>query len=82
MRPEVKDMECFYTLNSEAVWYYYFKKPSCSRYHMLQWAIPKEASHEIISSLRDKQPEVILFSNYNSSRGLVTSHLNPEERYR
>ncbi len=78
MRPEVKDMECFYTLNSEAVWYYYFKKPSCSRYHMLQWAIPKEASHEIISSLRDKQPEVILFSNYNSSRGLVTSHLNPE----
>ena len=78
MRPEVQDMECFYTLNSEAVWYYYFKKPSCSRYHMLQWAMTKEASHEVISSLRNKKPQVILFSNYNSNRGLVTSHLNPE----
>ena len=78
MRPEVQEMECFYTLNSEAVWYYYFKKPSCSRYHMLQWAMTKEASHEVISSLRNKKPQVILFSNYNSNRGLVTSHLNPE----
>ena len=45
---------------------------------MLQWAMTKEASHEVISSLRNKKPQVILFSNYNSNRGLVTSHLNPE----
>ena len=78
MRPEVKDMECFYTLNSEGVWYYYFKKPSCSRYHMLQWALSKEGSYEIINSLRNKRPRVILFSNYNSNRGLVTFHANSE----
>ena len=78
MRPEVKDMECFYTLNSEGVWYYYFKKPSCSRYHMLQWAMTKEASYEIIDSLRNKRPRVILFSNYNSNRGLVTFYANSE----
>jgi len=78
MRSEVKDMECFYTLNSEGVWYYYFKKPSCSRYHMLQWAITKQGSYEIINSLRNKRPRVILFSNYNSNRGLVTFHSNPE----
>ena len=78
MRPEVKDMECFYTLNSEGVWYYYFKKPSCSRYHMLQWAITKEGSYEVINSLRNKRPRVILFSNYNSNRGLVTFNSNPE----
>jgi hypothetical protein len=45
---------------------------------MLQWAMNREASHEIITSLRDKQPEVILFSNYNSNRGLVTFYSNPE----
>ena len=78
MRPEIQDMECFYTLNSEGVWYYHFGKPSCSRHHILLWAIPKEASHEIVDALRDKRPEVILFSNYNSNRGLDTSHLNPE----
>ncbi len=78
MLPEVKDMECFYTLNSEGVWYYYFKKPSCSRYHLLYLAMTKEASYEIINSLRNKRPEVILFSNYNSNKGLVTFHSNPE----
>ncbi len=78
MRSEVKDMECFYTLSSEGVWYYYFKKPSCSRYHILQWAMTKEASYEIIDSLRNKRPRVILFSNYHSTRGLVTFHSNSE----
>jgi len=79
MRPEIQNMECFYTLTSENIWYYHFKKPSCARHHVFHWAIPKEASYEIVDALRDKRPEVILFSNYNSNRGrLDASHLNPE----
>ena len=78
MEPEIQNMKCFYTLTSESSWYYYFKKPSCSRHHILLWAIPKEASDEIVDSLRSKSPEVILFSNDNSNKRLVTSHLNPE----
>jgi len=45
---------------------------------MLQWAITKEGSYEVINSLRNKRPRVILFSNYNSNRGLVTFNSNPE----
>ena len=45
---------------------------------MLQWAMTKEASYEIIDSLRNKRPRVILFSNYNSNRGLVTFYANAE----
>jgi hypothetical protein len=78
MRPEIQDMECFYTLTSENIWYYYFKKPSCSRYHILQYAIPREASYEIVDALRDKRPEVILFSNFRSNTALVTYHWTPE----
>ena len=78
MRPEVQDMECFYTLTSESGWYYYFKKPSCSRHHSLVFAIGQEASDEIIAALRNKRPEVILFSNYRSSRSFDGSRSHPE----
>jgi hypothetical protein len=78
MRPEIQGMECFYTLTSEGDWYYYFKKPSCSRHHALIHTVGKAASDEIIAALRNKRPEVILFSNYRSSRYFVTSHLLPE----
>jgi len=78
MRPEIKDMECFYTLTSENYWYYYFRKPSCSRYQILLWAITKESGDEIIDALREKAPKVILFSNYRSDRDFPTSHFHPE----
>jgi hypothetical protein len=78
MRPEVKDMECFYTLTSENYWYYYFKKPSCSRHQILLWAITKKSSNEIIDALREKQPKLILFSNYRSNRDFVTAHSHNE----
>jgi hypothetical protein len=78
MRPEIADMECFYTLTSENIWYYYFKKPSCSKHHVFGWAMTKKSRYEIIDSLRSKQPEIILFSNYRSNKSFKASHLNPE----
>jgi hypothetical protein len=78
MRPEIKNMECFYTLTSESGWYYFFKKPSCSRYHSLVFAIGKAATDEIIDALRSKHPEVILFSNYRSFRSFDGSRSHPE----
>ena len=78
MRPEIQDMECFYTLTSEGIWYYYFKKPSCSRHHLAIHTIGKAASYEVVDALRKKQPEIILFSNYRSNKYFFTSHLLPE----
>ncbi len=78
MRPEIQGAECFYTLTAESTWYYYFKKPSCSRYHSFNWAISKKARYEVIKSLRSKRPEIILFSNYRSNRDFVLFHWSPE----
>ena len=78
MRPEIDNMECFYTLTHEGIWYYYFKKPSCSKYHSFHWAISKESYLEIIDSLRSKKPDVILFSNHYSNNRNIAYHLIPE----
>ena len=78
MRPEIDNMECFYTLTHEGIWYYYFKKPSCSKYHSFHWAVSKESYLEIIDSLRSKKPDVILFSNHYSNNRNIAYHLIPE----
>ena len=78
MRSEIQGMECFYTLTSEGIWYYYFNKPSCSRHHALVHVIGKKASNEVVDDLRTKQPSIILFSNYRSNKSFYNSHLLPE----
>ena len=78
MRPEIQDMECFYTLTSEGIWYYYFKKPSCSRHHLTFHTIGESAPYEVVDALREKQPEIILFSNYNGNKSFYTTNTQPE----
>jgi hypothetical protein len=78
MRSEIQGMECFYTLTSEGIWYYYFNKPSCSRHQTLVHVVSKEASYEVVDALRKQQPDIILFSNYRNRKHLVVSHLLPE----
>ena len=78
MRPYVQGMECFYTLTSEGIWYYYFNKPSCSRHHALVHVVGKKTSNEVVDTLRTKQPDIILFSNYRSRKSFYSSHLLPQ----
>ena len=78
MYSEIQGMECFYTLTSEGIWYYYFNKPSCSRHHATVHVIGKKASDEVVNTLSIKQPDIILFSNYYSRKSFYNSHLLPE----
>jgi hypothetical protein len=52
---------CFYTLTSEAIWYYVFDRPSCSRFHQLAYARTGEMQMEVIGDLETEAPPLIMF---------------------
>lgn len=57
---------CFSTLDSTGVWYYLFDRPSCSRFHQINYARSREAQLEVIDALRRERPENILVGDYPS----------------
>jgi hypothetical protein len=66
MREAVAAQRCFSVLDSKAVWYYLFDKPSCSRFHQIVYARSKEAQLEVVGALDRERPENILFRDYDS----------------
>lgn len=63
LKKEIQSSAAFFTLTNEGVWYYLFETPSCSRFHQLFYARDTAAQKEVIDSLEQKQPRVILFQN-------------------
>jgi len=66
MREAVAAQRCFYVLDSKAVWYYLFDRPSCSRFHQIVYARSKEAQLEVVDALDRERPENVLFRDYDS----------------
>src|SRR5207248_9239231 len=79
MQKAVAAQRCFYTLDSNGVWYYLFERPSCSRFHQLTYARSQEAQLEVVDALRRERPEIILFRGYDSAPG-VDEPANAEHR--
>jgi hypothetical protein len=63
LKEEIRSSSTFFTLTNENIWYYLFETPSCSRFHQLEYARDLAAQNEIIDSLKQKKPHVILFQN-------------------
>ncbi len=63
LKEEVKESGYFFAATSEGVWYHLFNTPSPSRFQLPHYARPFSAQREIVSSLEEKKPEIILFSN-------------------
>ncbi len=63
LKQEVQASSCFFTMTSEGAWYYLFERPSCSRFHQLVYARTKTAQQEVVNSLEQKKPPILLFSN-------------------
>jgi hypothetical protein len=61
LRTAVAAQRCFYTLDSNGVWYYLFDRPSCSRFHQIEYARTRDAQRDVIEALRRERPEVIFF---------------------
>jgi hypothetical protein len=70
LQPEVQNQSCFYTLTSEGIWYYLFKKPSCSQLNYLYYVRPSATQNAVIRDLEATQPNIILFSNALWSNGI------------
>jgi len=66
MQSAVATQRCFYTLDSNGVWYYLFDRPSCSRFHQITYARTQEAQLEVVDALHREHPEIILFRQYGS----------------
>jgi hypothetical protein len=66
MRTSVARQRCFFTLDSAGAWYYLFDRPSCSRFHQLDYARTREAQREVVDALERHRPDVILFRNPDS----------------
>ena len=63
VRDDLRSSSCFYTLTSEAAWYYLFQKESCSRFYELTNARAISAQREIVATLNTRSPAVILFGS-------------------
>lgn len=57
------DQDCFYTMTSEGVWYYFLDKPSCSNFPIVTYARSEKSQNNVILDLRNQSPAYILFSN-------------------
>jgi hypothetical protein len=67
LEPEIDKQSCFFTLPSEGIWYYFYNKPSCSKFSYTFYALPGKAQAETIEDLEKTQPNIILFANTQSA---------------
>lgn len=72
--------DCFYTLTSEAAWYYLVDRPTCSEFHQLINARTTTAQKAVIADLATKRPPIVLYDNgmwSNRLHGVTIYESNP-----
>ena len=62
-KADIDRQSCFYTANTEGIWYYLFDKPSCSKFGNLYYALPTVAQEVVARELEATQPERILLTD-------------------
>lgn len=67
--PETQSSPCFFSMTSEGIWHYFFKKPSCTKILYPVCIIPEKEQIEAVTALETKKPMIILYSNDNAMRG-------------
>ncbi len=71
--------DSFFTMTSEAIWYYYINKPSPTRFPVVWFASPYFYQDEIIKDLEKKNVKIILYKNNFWSNQI--GGINNEERF-
>ena len=62
-KADIDRQSCFYTANTEGIWYYLFDKPSCSKFGNLYYALPTVAQNVVTRDLEATQPDRILLTD-------------------
>ena len=60
LEQEISKQPCFYALSNSAVWYYLFRRPSCSAFYEPLYAQSEQGQEEIVAELRRFHPQIVL----------------------
>lgn len=75
----LKADENFYTMTSEAVWYYYINKPCPCRFPVVWFAVPKFYQEQITAQIDRNNVKYIIYRNQNWSNTI--DGIQNEERF-
>ena len=67
---EVDKSECFYTLDNNLSWNFYFNKSYCSKYHYNYINLSSKSQNETINNLKKYKPNIILHNGNNELSNL------------
>ena len=63
LRKSLDENEGFFTMTSEASWYYFISKPCPTRFPVVWFAMPYFYQNEIVDDLRKRNVKFILYRN-------------------
>jgi hypothetical protein len=72
------DDEDFFTMTSEAMWYYFIDKPCPTRFSIVWFAMPSFYQTEIVDSLKKRNVKFILYKN--NHLGNIIDFIHTERR--
>jgi hypothetical protein len=62
--PELKEVvgneQCLFIFSNEPGWHYWLRKPSCTRFNVIAWAVSHKSQSEIIQQLESSKPNFIV----------------------
>jgi|GEM_PF-887250 tetratricopeptide (TPR) repeat protein len=80
LKDNLNDKEYFFTMTSEAAWYYFLNKPCPTRFSTVWFAAPNFYQKEIIDDLKEKNVKFVLYRNnsmFNSIDGISNEQRLP-----
>jgi hypothetical protein len=69
----------FFTMTSEAIWYYYINKPSPTKFPVIWFASPNLYQEQVVSDLKNNNVKIILYSNDVGSN--IMDQITNKERF-
>jgi hypothetical protein len=69
----------FFTMTSEAIWYYYINKPSPTKFPLVWFAAPYFYQEQVVSDLKNNNVKIILYKNKHWTN--VIDGITSQERF-
>lgn len=63
IKSNLREKDSFFTMTSEAIWYYYINKPCPSKFPVVWFAMPPFYQEEIVNDLKINNVKYILYKN-------------------
>jgi hypothetical protein len=67
LKNNLGEKDTFFTMTSEAIWYYFINKPCPSKFPVVWFAMPYFYQEQTVRDLRDNNVKIILYKHKNGS---------------